>query len=73
MYFFRRENKTTMANKLGRNYKGSSNKTVLSKHNGQAQTENKCNLILHYTGDRAWENQSLPTLIQVTGKCNMSL
>jgi hypothetical protein len=62
-----------MANKRGRNYKGSSNKTILSKHNRQAQTKNKFNLKLHYNGDRTRENQSLPTPIQVTGKCNMSL
>jgi hypothetical protein len=67
------ETKQQWQKKLGINYKGSSNKTILSKHNRQAQTQNKCNLKLHYNGDRTQENQSLPTLIQVTAKCIMSL
>ena len=47
--------------KLGRKFKGSPKKTVLSKHIRQTQIEDKRNLQLHCNSDRTREDQSLPT------------
>jgi hypothetical protein len=62
-----------MAKKLRSKFKGSPNKTILSKHIRQTQIVDRRNLKLHCTRDRTRENQSLPTPVPTTEQCNMSL
>ena len=69
----RRKNETKMARKLGRKFKGSPNKSILSEHIRPNQIEDIRNLKLHCTPDRTRENQSLPTPVPTIGQCNMSL
>jgi hypothetical protein len=55
------ETKLKWQKKLGRNFKGSPNKTILSKHIRETQIKNRRNHKLQCNGDRTRENQNLPT------------